>query len=44
MLIPLKAKGRIYTIGFANNYLLRGVMHVLEKNGFIPESLNKKTP
>jgi Fic family protein len=42
MLIPLKEKGRIYTIGFANNYLLRGVMHVLEKNGFIPESLNKK--
>lgn len=42
MLIPLKENGRIYTIGFANNYLLRGVMHVLEKNGFIPESLNKK--
>ncbi len=43
MLIPLKENGRIYTIGFANNYLLRGVMHVLEKNGFIPESLNKKS-
>lgn len=41
MLMPLKENGRIYTIGFANNYLLRGVMHVLEKNGFIPESLNK---
>lgn len=42
MLIPLKEKGRIYTIGFANNYLLRGVMHILEKNGFIHASLNKK--
>jgi Fic family protein len=42
MLIPLKKNGRIYTIGFANNYLLRGVTHVLELNGFIPASLNKK--
>ena len=42
MLIPLKQKGRIYTIGFASNYLLRGVAHVLEKNGFVPEFLNKK--
>ncbi|MBU1922222.1 Fic family protein [Patescibacteria group bacterium] len=41
MLIPLKDKGRVYTIGFANNYLLRGVINVLEKNGFIPMSLNK---
>lgn len=42
MLMPLKKGGRIYTIGFANNYLLRGVMHVLEQNGFIPASLNQK--
>lgn len=42
MLIPLKEKGRIYTLGFANNYLLRGMMHVLEKNNFIPSSLNNK--
>jgi Fic family protein len=41
MLVPLKEKGRVYTIGFANTYLLRGVMHVLERNGFIPESLNR---
>lgn len=41
MLIPLKGGGRIYTIGFSNNYLLRGVISVLEKNGFIPTSLNK---
>lgn len=42
MLIPLKENGRIYTIGFANNYLLRGIMHILEQNKFIPESLNRK--
>ena len=42
MLIPLKKNGRIYTIGFANNYLLRGVTHVLRNNGFIPASLDKK--
>ncbi len=42
MLIPLTQKGRIYTIGFANNYLLRGIMHILEKNEFIPASLNSK--
>ena len=41
MLLPLKGNGRVYTIGFANNYLLRGVMDVLEKNGFIPAFLNK---
>lgn len=42
MLIPLEEKGRVYTIGFANNYLLRGIAYVLEKNSFVPESLNKK--
>jgi Fic family protein len=42
MLVPIKEKGRIYTIGFASNYLLRGVMYVLEKNSFIPASLNNK--
>ena len=43
MLIPLKPKGRVYTIGFANNYLLRGVAYVLEQNGFVPKSLNVKS-
>lgn len=42
MLVPLGEKGRVYTIGFANNYLLRGITHVLEKNSFVPKSLNKK--
>jgi Fic family protein len=42
MLIPINEGGRVYTIGFTNNYLLRGVMYVLEQNGFIPKSLNNK--
>src|SRR3989344_3350893 len=42
MLLPLKENGRIYTIGFANNYLLRGIAHVLEQNSFVPKSLNAK--
>ncbi len=42
MLVPLKENGRIYTIGFANNYLLRGIAHVLEQNSFVPKSLNAK--
>ncbi len=42
MLYPVPGKARIYTIGFANNYLLRGIFHILEKNGFVPKSLNAK--
>ena len=42
MLRPLPGKSRVYTIGFVNNYLLRGIFHVLELNGFVPPSLNKK--
>jgi Fic family protein len=42
MLSPLPGKSRVYTIGFVNNYLLRGIFHVLEINGFVPPSLNKK--
>ena len=37
---PTKENGRIYTIGFANNYLLRGVMQILQSNGFISDFLN----
>lgn len=40
ILLPLKPKGRIYTIGFKNNYLLRGVLKALEENGFISPFLN----
>ncbi len=42
MLRPVPGKSRVYTIGFVNNYLLRGIFYVLEKNGFVPPSLNKK--
>ncbi|MEJ0053254.1 MAG: Fic family protein [bacterium] len=42
MLRPLKENGRIYTIGFVNNYLLRGIFETLTKNGFVPESLTRK--
>ncbi len=41
MLISLKEAGRIYTIKFSNNYLLRGIIHILEKESFIPKSLNQ---
>jgi Fic family protein len=42
MLRPLKETGRVYTIGFVNNYLLRGVIKSLEDNSFVPKSLNAK--
>ncbi len=35
-------KGRIYTINFVNNYLLRWIMHTLEKLWFISDFLNSK--
>lgn len=41
MLVRLPKKSRIYSIGFVNNYLLRGVIHVLEQNNFISKSLNQ---
>ena len=41
MLQPIPEKSRVYTIGFANNFLLKGVFDVLEQNGFVPASLNK---
>lgn len=43
MLTPLTGeKGRKYGIHFSNNYLLRDVVRVLEENGFVPVSMNKK--
>lgn len=42
MLRPLKKNGRVYTLGFANNYLLRDIAHVLEQNGFVPAALNNQ--
>jgi len=42
MVDSVREGGRIYTIKFANNYLLRGIMTALEENGFVAESLNLK--
>jgi Fic family protein len=42
MVRPTKEGGRIYTIYFANNYLLRGVIQTLEENGFVADFLNQK--
>jgi len=40
IIMPTTKNGRIYTLKFVNNYLLRGVMKVLEHNGFISDFLN----
>lgn len=42
MLRAISKNGRIYTISFNNNYLLRSVIGFLEINGFIPQALNEK--
>lgn len=39
----LKDGGRIYTINFVNNYLLRGVIKSLDNEGFVSDFLNKNT-
>lgn len=38
---PLKKDGRIYTLNFANNYLLRGIIESLKQEGFVSDFLNK---
>lgn len=40
MLIPIHEGARQYTIGFSNSFLLRGVIHALSAEGFIPDALN----
>lgn len=39
MLQPIKAGARQYTLGFSNNYLMRGIILVLAEEGFIPQTL-----
>lgn len=41
MLVPLREGARQYTIGFANNFLIRGVIQALSSEGFIPDTLNR---
>jgi Fic family protein len=39
MLQPIRAGARQYTVGFANNMLLRGVVRALTDQGFVPAAL-----
>jgi Fic family protein len=41
MLAPIRSGSRQYTVGFANNFLIRGVIRSLSSEGFIPDTLNK---
>jgi Fic family protein len=38
MLVPVGENKRKYVVAFQNNYLLRGVIFALAKNGFLPEN------
>lgn len=40
MLAPIREGARQYTIGFANSFLIRGVIRALSHEGFIPDTLN----
>jgi len=40
IIVPITPGGRIYTVKFVNNYLLRGIMKVLKDNGFVSDFLN----
>lgn len=39
MLAPIREGARQYTVGFANNFLIRGVIKSLSDEGFIPDTL-----
>lgn len=41
MLLPIKEGARQYTLGFSNSFLLRGIIHALSKEGFIPPTLTR---
>lgn len=41
MLLPIREGARQYTVGFANNFLIRGVIRALSDEGFIPDTLNR---
>lgn len=41
MLAPIRDGARQYTVGFANNFLIRGVIRALSDEGFIPDTLNR---
>ena len=41
MLLPINEGARQYTLGFSNNYLMRGIVRALSAEGFIPPTLNR---
>ena len=41
MLQPIEKGARQYTLGFSNNYLIRGVIRALSNEGFVPAALNQ---
>ncbi|MFN9448045.1 MAG: Fic family protein [Rubrivivax sp.] len=41
MLASIREGARQYTVGFANSFLIRGVIRALANEGFIPETLNR---
>lgn len=41
MLLPISQGSMQYTIGFSNNYLVRGVIKGLREQGLIPEPLDR---
>lgn len=41
MLSPIREGARRYTVGFANSFLIRGVIRALSNEGFIPDTLNR---
>lgn len=41
MLAPIREGARQYTVGFSNNFLIRGVIRALSNEGFIPDTLNR---
>lgn len=44
LLLPINEGARQYTIGFSNNYLMRGVVRALAIEGFVPASMNQTNP
>ena len=42
MLVPEEEGRRKYILRFDNNYLLRGVIHQLGKEGFLPDENENK--
>lgn len=41
MILPVEPKARKYVLRFDNSYLLRGVIEMFDKNGFLPLPLNQ---